>query len=364
MAQIGGGSGALNSAAMKSTPSSEVENAGGIIPVVILNWNGEDDTIECLKSIRKSVPAGFVPVLIDNGSKHENVERLKQECRQTFKKILFLRGSEILASEGLPGAELREQQGEDSMVFVENGENKGFAGGSNVGVRFAERIGAEWAMLLNNDTVVSPETFVELRRFLRTHPSFAAVTAQIRHYKPNTRIQNCGGDLTYFGRQRYRFANKDASVVPKSDHSMVTFVTGCALLFKYKVTGALSEDYFFGEDDYEFSLRMKKLGLEMACAYGAVVYHKVGATISKSSRPFGGILVYYANRLSNTRNYYSKARWHATRILAYLYLPVLLVKKGIDVRKSLSAIRKVESHLKYHRNVARAEFQSLVMCDR
>jgi hypothetical protein len=102
----------------------------------------------------------------------------------------------------------------------------------------------------------------------------------------------------------------------------------------------------------------------MACVHGAVVYHKVGATISRSSRPLGGILVYYANRLSNTRNYYSKVRWHTTRILAYLYLPVLLARKRIDVRNSLSAIRKVESHLRRHRSVDRAEFQSLVMCDR
>src|SRR5260370_40091523 len=92
-AQIGRGSGALNSLAMGSTTRRDVDNAEEVIPVVILNWNGENDTIECLKSIRKSVPAGFVPVVIDNGSKPENVERLKQECSLIFSRILFLRGS-------------------------------------------------------------------------------------------------------------------------------------------------------------------------------------------------------------------------------------------------------------------------------
>src|SRR5438046_1168050 len=268
---------------MKSTPN-EVESAGDIIPVLILNWNGEDDTVECLKSIRRSVPAGFVPVLIDNGSRAESIERLKRECSEMFGKVLYLRGSEVAAAGGSWRAEFREYLGEDSLVFIENGENLGFAKGNNVGIRFAESIGAECVMLLNNDTVVAPEAFQELRRFLDKYPEFSAVTAQVRQFHPNTRIQNCGGDLTYFGSRKYRFADKDASAVLESDYSVVSFVTGCALVFKYKVTGALSEDFFFGEDDYEFALRMRRLGLEMACVHGAIVYHQDGATIRRSSR--------------------------------------------------------------------------------
>jgi GT2 family glycosyltransferase len=347
-------------AAVKSTTRGQVENSEDIIPLVILNWNGEDDTVECLKSIRRSIPAGFVPVLVDNGSKPESVERLKRECSLIFGRILFLRGSGLSALDSTPQAEFPKYRGEDSLVFIENGENLGFAKGSNVGIRFAELAGAEWVMLLNNDTVVAPEAFPALRRFLKTHPSFAAVTAQIRYFSPNTRIQNCGGDLTYFGSRKYKFANMDASVLPESDFSIVTFVTGCALLFKYEVVGALTEDFFFGEEDYEFSLRMRKLGLRMACAHGAVVYHRVGATIGRNSTRLGAILLQYVSRLINTRNHYSKVRWHATRILAYLYLPVLLIRSRIDPRRSMAAIRGVESYLKQNRGVDRAEFRAMI----
>src|SRR5438309_846832 len=233
--------------AVKDT-ANPVENAGDVIPVVILNWNGEEDTIECLKSIRKSVPAGFAPVVVDNGSKAESLERLKRECGQMFGRILYLKGSEVPELDNTSRNEFANYLDRDSLVFIENGENLGFAKGNNVGVRFAEAMGAEWVMLLNNDTVAAPETFQELRRFLSNNPSFAAVTAQLRHFQPNTRIQNCGGDLTYFGSRKYKFANADASAAPKSEFSVVTFATGCALLFKYKVTGFLSEDFFFGEE--------------------------------------------------------------------------------------------------------------------
>lgn len=347
---------------MNSAPN-QIENSEDVIPVVILNWNGEDDTVECLRSIGKSVPAGFVPVLVDNGSKPESVERLKRACSQIYGKILYLRGSELPAFGDTARAELRESLGEDSLVFIENGENLGFAKGNNVGIQFAELAGAEWVMLLNNDTVVAPEAFQELRRFLENCP-FTAITPQIRYYKPSTRIQNCGGDLTYFGSRKYKFANIEASALPKADSSVISFVTGCALLFKHKVAGPLTEDFFFGEEDYEFSLRMRKLGLKMACVHGAVVYHKVGASIARSSKPLGAILVHYVNRLINTRNYYSKVRWHATRVLAYLYLPVLLARNGIDPRNSLSAIGRVESYVRRHSCVARADFQALVMCNR
>ena len=336
------------------------EGCGVSIPVVILNWNGEEDTIECLKSIRRSMPAGFAPVVIDNGSKAESLEKLKRECSGLFSRILFLRNDELRASGEERAEEFQEYLKTDALVFIENGENLGFAKGNNVGVQFAELAGSEWVMLLNNDTVVAPEAFQVLRRFLKTHGKFMAITPQIRHYRENTRVQNCGGDLTYFGSRRYRLANRDVSAVPKTDYSVITFITGCALLFKPQAVGTLTEDFFFGEEDYEFSLRMKKLGHKMVCAHGAVVYHKGGATISRNSSPLGSILVYYANRLTNTRNYYSKVRWQATRLLAYLYLPVLLARNGIELRKWPSAIDKVESHLKGNRGVPRAEFRAMI----
>lgn len=345
---------------MKSTPMGQVENSEDVIPVVILNWNGKEDTLECLKSIRKSELAGFAPVVIDNGSKPESLERLKRECSELFSRILFLRESELGKSGDDREAEFQEYLKTDALVFIENGENLGFAKGNNVGVRFAELAGSEWVMLLNNDTAVAPETFQVLRRFLKVYPEFMAVTPQIRYYRQNARVQNCGGDLTYFGSRKYRLENRDVSAVPKTDYSVISFITGCALLFKPKVTGAISEDFFFGEDDYEFSLRMKKLGLPMACVHGAVVYHKVSASVGKSSRPFGGIVVQYVSRLINTRNYYSKVRWQATRLLAYLYLPILLAKGGIQLRRWIEAVGTVEGYLKRNRSVNRSEFQALI----
>lgn len=339
----------------------QVNNPAEVTPVVILNWNGEEDTIECLKSVRASVPAGFVPVLVDNGSKPESIERLKRECSRIFTRILYLKRSELSSYNDRGRERFSTYLDEDSLVFIENGENLGFAKGNNVGSKFAELIGAEWVMLLNNDTVVSPDIFCELRKIMAAHSKFVAITPQIRHYRANGNIQNCGGDLTYFGSRKYKFANMDASVLGESDLSVITFITGCALLFKHTVTGPLSEDFFFGEEDYEFSLRMKKRSLQMACAHRAIVYHKQGGTIDRSSRLLGAIVVHYISRLINIRNYYSRIRWQLTKLLAYLYLPVLFARSGISPGRALRAIWKVESYVRRNRRVDRAEFQALLL---
>jgi len=340
-------------------PSARFGASDDVIPVVILNWNGENDTIECLLSIKESVPSGFVPVVVDNGSKRESLEKLKVECVRIFSKVLFLKSSEIYASRKLRPAELRALLDSHSLIFVESAENLGFAKGNNVGTRFAQIIGAEWVMYLNNDTVISVDTFWKLREFRDTHPIFLAITPEIREYERPTRILNCGGDLTYFGRHRYNLLGRDASEVRGAKFFEITFITGCALLFNYESTGLLTEDFFFGEEDYEFSLRMKEKRLKMACNREAVVRHKLGTTIKKSSQ-LGRIMVYCANRLINTRNYYSKARWNATRLLMYLYLPLLFAKSGIDPRRSISAIRQIHSFIARHDRVTQDEFLTLV----
>lgn len=310
--------------------------------------------------MRRSAPAGFVPVLVDNGSETASLERLKHGCSSIYSRILFLNRGDLSAPDTARRADLKDHLGEDSMVFVENGENLGFAKGNNVGIRLATFFGATWVMLLNNDTIVSPDAFQELRNFVGNNPLVFAVTPQIRYYEPSTRIQNCGGMLTYFGSRKYLCANMDAALSPDNTHSFITFVTGCALLFNHEITGPLTEDFFFGEEDYEFSLRMRKRGLAMACAHQAIVYHKVGASITRASTTLGAILVLYACRLIDTRNYYSKIRWQATRILAYLYLPVLLAKNGINLRKSVFAVRRVDSYIRNHRTMGSAEFREMI----
>jgi GT2 family glycosyltransferase len=323
------------------------------IPIVILNWNGVDDTLACLQSIKDGDSAGFLPVVIDNGSAAPALEQLRSGYRAMFASLVTLTRSGMdagrVASMAAAGA-----------VLIENGENLGFAAGSNVGIRFAELIGSPWVLLLNNDTVVAPDALALLRRFSAEHPDVVAVTAQIRHFRDRHRVQNCGGDLTYLGSRRYRYAEQDAANVPAASFSAVTFATGCALLMDHRRTGALTEDFFFGEEDYEFALRLQRRRLSMACANQALVFHKGGASIKRAAGAVGYIQVHYASRLINVRRYYGPLRWQLTRLAAYLYLPVLLARSGVSPARAPQIIRELDRFVREHQSVGRDDFTAML----
>jgi GT2 family glycosyltransferase len=339
------------------SPIKMNKHTENLIPIIILNWNGEDDTIECLNSINQSKKSRFFAVLVDNGSAPESIAILKNKCKIIYRDILFFNKAQILNIQDSMITRISDSLTEESLVFIENGENLGFAQGNNIGIKFAELIQAEWVMLLNNDTVVQKNTFLELHKFINSNSYIKAVTPQIRYYEPDTKVWNCGGKLTYLGSRKYYFAEMDHLKVPQTGCRKITFITGCALLFKFKETGPLTEKFFFGEEDYEFSLRMKKNDINMACVYDAIIYHKVGSSIKKHSDTLNSIYVFYISRLLDTRDYYSILHWMIIKMAIYLYIPLLLIKNRINPLRALNMIRRIHSYVKNNDSVNRAEYR-------
>lgn len=338
----------------------KLDTLNQIIPIIILNWNGEKDTLACLASFKKSENTRFLAVVVDNGSKPESLNNLKKGCSALFNSIVYLEADTIDYSKDFLIETIIQNQNSDLLVFIENPENYGFAKGNNIGIQLASILDSDWVMLLNNDTEMTENTLRVLDNFISENNNFVAVTPQIRLYSPKDKIWNCGGKLTFFGSRKYFYSDQNINEVPKKGYSLISFVTGCALLFQYKKTGILTEDFFFGEEDYEFSLRAQKNKFKMACVFESIIYHKVGASIKKSSNVLNTIYLYYINRLINTRNYYSRMRWEATRILAYSYLPVLLVMNKISLFKGVKLIRKVNSYIKINNQVDSVEFSKVM----
>src|SRR4030067_3270221 len=96
-----------------------------MISIIILNWNGLSDTLECLESVKKIDYPSFEIIVVDNGSTD---------------------GSATTISRLHPG-----------VVIIETGKNLGFAEGNNVGIRYALNNGSEYIFMLNNDTIVDPQ---------------------------------------------------------------------------------------------------------------------------------------------------------------------------------------------------------------
>ena len=243
--------------------------------IIILNWNGADDTLACLNSLANA-DGDFVVYVVDNGSADDSVLRIQSWI---------------------------DEHDEVDVCLLPLDRNYGFAKGNNKGLEVASRISPDSYLLLNNDTEVLPDFLVCLQDFSARHPQYRVLTPKINYFYDKNRIWNCGGKLT-FGFRKYFYAGCPDSAVKEKVHIDISFVTGCALFFYPELldeqSHLLTERFFFGEEDFEFSMRMQKDNVHMACVLDSLIYHKVGASGDKMYRS-GKVYLHYLNRFIDIR---------------------------------------------------------------
>jgi GT2 family glycosyltransferase len=316
--------------------------------IVILNWNSWRDTIECLKSIQRSDYPNYYIVVVDNGSHDGSCERIEEWARgDIFIKSLYIDSCDdtetirvvsydrnIAENGGIKDSEqeLSSLPAAKRVVLIKSVENLGFACGSNLGIRYVLAVGGVYVLLLNNDTVIDGMALSSMVNFMESHSGYSGATGQIRLYNNPSRIWNCGGALTFYGTRRYYHRNSQVNKVPKCGFKNISFISGCAALFRaslFNKVGLLSELFFFGEEDFELSLRLKRIGCKLACIYDAIIYHKVGSSIkiATNTNNIGYIYIYYLSRFIDMRYYWNRLPWKIWRYSCFFYIfPLLKIK--------------------------------------
>jgi GT2 family glycosyltransferase len=258
--------------------------------------------------------------------------------------------------------------GNISLYLVINPENFGFAKGNNIGIAEALKHHADFVLLLNNDTTVDPSFSEELISFFTRNPDYGVATPQIRYFSKPDIIWNCGGRLNALGSRRYFYADQLSARVKKKDFMDVTFVTGCALCVRadvFRQFGLLTEDFFFGEEDYEFSLRIRKMEIKAACVLPSVIYHKVNTSVAKTgSVLIGKVYIHYLNRFINLKKYYSPFRWQLTRYFSVFYIfGLLFLRYRVSSAKSKKLIRLLLKNSAKMNRVGKSEFEKFIRGD-
>ena len=229
------------------------------VSIIILNWNGWEDTLECLKSLYQITYPNYNVIVVDNGSTDNSPEIL----REIYPEI----------------------------DIIENKENIGFAEGSNVGIRYALNRGADYILLLNNDTTVDPEFLTELVEAAEENPDVGILGPRIYYYhKPNVMWLSCEKINKWTG---LPISTNRGKAVEECD-----YVTGCSIMIKREVfnrVGFFDPDFYLYYEDAEFCIRAKfRAGYRILCIPTAKVYHKV----SMSSRSDSPLYNYYLSRNS------------------------------------------------------------------
>lgn len=278
--------------------------------VVIVNWNGWKDTVECLDSLLLLEYPDFRIVVCDNGSQDDSVIQLREWGERTFGS-----GSAVWQELNRDTAEKGYGSPDAKLTLVMNGANLGFGGGTNVGLRYALACGdADFCWLLNNDTVVEPSALTEMVQRMKGKPDAGMCGSTIREFDNRSKIQALGGAVYYkwlgiawhIGRTITGNVLPDSALVEKK----MDYIVGASLLVhsKYlKEVGLMAEDYFLYFEEIDWVTRGQGL-YSLAYAPKSIVYHKVGASIGTATNPLRKSYQcdYYSlrNRLVFTRRYF------------------------------------------------------------
>lgn len=330
---------------------------------VILNWNGGEDTVACLESLGRQTCRPTCTVVVDNGSNDDSIARISDwSAERSGPSSIAVRDPARALTGGHDSEGPPRNAGDGEVLIIASPDNLGFAAGSNLGIRYAMKAGAEYVLLLNNDTVVEPDALNLMLSFMTSHPDYAACTGQIR-YLGRPVIWNCGGDLTWFGSRRYLFSEQPVSATPQTGWRRITFITGCAALVRASVfaeQGLLTERFFFGEEDYEFSMRLKRAGRPIACTFDAVIQHTVGSSIDRAAPPatLGRYYIYYLNRFIDMKDYYPKPIWWLWRWFSLaMVLPRLKRSRRLSWRGLAMLARRLLSDSARLDGVTRERFE-------
>lgn len=290
--------------------------------IILVNWNGWRDTIECLESLKGIDYASCRIVVCDNDSDDDSVGRIRGWAAQQRLSCAEYRRSEGEVG-GVPGVD-------PWLVLIRNEDNLGFAGGNNVGMRYALAQGdVGYCWLLNNDTVVEPDTLTHLVARMRQDPAIGMCGSTIRLYHDRTKVQALGGGLylRWIGLPWHygRFSVTGAHEIDQDRaEARMNYVEGASMLVSRAFlddVGLMAEEYFlyFEETDWAERCRGK---YALGYAAQSIVYHKVGGSIGTCSNPMRKSFTcdYY-----NIRNRIVFALRYYPQTLATIF-PILLLE--------------------------------------
>lgn len=228
------------------------------VVIVVLNWNGREDTLACLRSLRELRYPRASILVVDNGSED---------------------GSEEAVREAHP-----------DLPLLQTGSNLGFAGGNNAGIEWALREDADYVLLLNNDTEVEADFLGPMVETAESDAAVGVVGASIAYHHDPQRLWAFGGGWFDVATGWVRHVQRPVGVDrlrPRGHRHF--YVTGCTMLLRTSLLeeiGLLDESYFHFCEDVDLCLRAEAAGHRIAVAPEARLLHRVSATTRVSSPLF------------------------------------------------------------------------------
>ncbi|KUH34453.1 glycosyl transferase family 2 [Thermococcus celericrescens] len=303
------------------------------VSIIVLNWNGWKDTIECLESLYRITYPNYDVIMVDNGSKDDSIQKIKEyaegrikvnskffEYNSSNKPIKVFEITEDEAREGKFNKPAYEKFDPDRrMILFKNKDNYGFAGGNNVGIKFALSVlDPDYILLLNNDTVVDKEFLTELVKVAESDEKIGIVGPKIYYYDYNGRsdvINFTGADLILWKGKEKRYGAGEVERGQWDKILAVNKIEGSCMLIKSKVlreVGLFEERFFCYWEETDLDFRVKREGYKLLYVPTGNIWHKIASSN-------GGVLgVFYEYHMTRNRLWFLKRNTFASVMRRHL----------------------------------------------
>jgi hypothetical protein len=254
--------------------------------VVIINWKGCDDTLDCLNSLTTLTYENFSIVVVENDSGDGSLDRIKiwsaeksvplfsVSCESSGSGIKYI--SKVEPSEtGLRG-----------LYLVEASFNTGFCLGNNIGMQIAEENSGDYVFVLNNDTICTQDVLEPLVSFAEENSDVGLMSSLVCYDADKDSIWWAGGDFNAWLSPSYRHQGEDKKTIQDIPPYDSQWATGCASFFPvriFKEFGGYDESFFIWCDEWDLSLKVGSAGYRIAVVPKSVLYHKVGKSLGITS---------------------------------------------------------------------------------
>ena len=240
-------------AEIANKPGAHDRNGAPLVYILLLNWNGWQDTLDCLKSLHTLSYPNYQLVVVDNASTDDSEEHIRAA--------------------------------EPGICILQAEANLGFAGGNNIGIRHALASGAEYVWLLNNDTIVDSGALSALVSRAQLDASIGFVGSKILYAHQPHLVWFAGGKVM----PHNGAAGHEPAEVPDNDNlpppQITAYVTACSVLARREVIeeiGGLPEQYFLYYEDVDWQFVGRRHDWVSFDEPKSVVWHKVSATVRRA----------------------------------------------------------------------------------
>ena len=247
------------------------------VAIIILNWNNYEDTIECIHFLQKITYRNYEIIIVDNGSTN---------------------GSQKILEKEFP-----------DLKLIQTGENLGYSGGNNQGIKYALERGAELLWILNPDTIVAPDALEKMVKSI-SKTGAGVVAPKIYFRDSPKKVWFVGGNLDMkTGQVGHKYEGEvDNGQFDKENK--LDWATGASLLIKtevFKKIGLFDERYFLFYEDVDFCVRAREVGFGVLFVPAARIWHKVGVSAGRNA--FNDIYYITRSRLYFVRKFNRLVEW-------------------------------------------------------